>query len=187
MTWFTKEQMTKIRARLVESFWEDARGFIRDPDTKYKSVVLMASQYWDDEANDAVHLELIPSELEVPDLSELNLFKTWPNDGLHTNLLPQNQPSLTTDSEGDCYGQRFECGDVNAADPNFLNIPAFAMYAPESNQDNPEYSPVGWYNQNGNFTFIREPLRPRLNNVEPDYHDDDESPIGAYLNDYNID
>lgn len=110
---------------------------------KVKSIGFFVSQYWNDEADDAVHGELRPS------------FKDGEFHRMYEDEEGASDDVAAFDSE-------FSAADVGF-DSNGEMIDAFASYACESSQDDPEYVCYCiWRPEGGTFvrTVVGTMLRP---------------------------
>jgi hypothetical protein len=157
-----------------------------------QSAWLMVSQYWSDEAEDAVHGLLLFSKLPEPSLEGFRADEAWLDDDddweAKAALAAAGEAPLSDNLRGmvfDDEGSEFDLwglGTVYAADwdDNGDAIPLFAAWCAEgSDQEMPRseaYRPIVLYQRAGDDVtarWIAEPLRPWLDGVQPVEADDD--------------
>lgn len=63
---YTKEQAAELREKIIDSEIFPTIKVVFDKYPRIQSTMLVIAQYWDDEANDAVHYEIIFSILPTP-------------------------------------------------------------------------------------------------------------------------
>jgi hypothetical protein len=96
-----------------------------------RSACVLVAQYWDDEANDAVHCRIVVSELETPDLAAASRAEVEPDDGDPVNLPTLHALALWDDrlefraSAVTPYTLKIPWSDNNDA------ISLWAAYAPD--------------------------------------------------------
>lgn len=135
---------------------------------RLQSAMLCVAQYWNDEANDAVHGELIVSELLEPILEGAIGYEDE----------SVRDPNLTTTrikgrySEGSCSAiSLYETG-ANWDDNNRA-IPLWAAFAPEGGTQeygylSEVYAPAVMFYRHGGYEFL--PMcRPHLDGVRPEW------------------
>jgi uncharacterized protein (TIGR02996 family) len=133
---------------------------------RLQSAVLCVAQYWNDEANDAVHGNIVVSELFEPTLHV--------NVGYGDEYEDANLPNTRIQGR---YG---ETGSVIGLwghevpwDDNYGAIPVWAAYAPEEGSQEYEhiddvYAPAVMFYRHGGHVFL--PLRrPQLDGVQPEF------------------
>jgi uncharacterized protein (TIGR02996 family) len=139
---------------------------------RLQSAMLCVAQYWDDEANDAVHGRLVVSELFEPTLQ-----------GVHWRDETRSDPNVpNTDIESE-YGRSGSAISLwNDAlegarwDENRGGIPLWAAFAhEEGNQEmsiEEAYSPAVMFYRHGGYEFL--PMqRPQLDGVRPEWGGND--------------
>ena len=65
------EETVQLRHEYLSGRFKDAVDAVFGSDATLQSVTLLVAQYWSDEADDAVHGEMIYSELDTPDLDAI--------------------------------------------------------------------------------------------------------------------
>lgn len=65
---YTPSQTAALREAMLRDHVEPLIQSMFDRHTRLQSAMLLVAQYWNDEAEDAVHYELIYSERETPDV-----------------------------------------------------------------------------------------------------------------------
>lgn len=135
---------------------------------RLQSAMLCVAQYWADEADDAVHGQLIVSELLEPTLEGV----TWDGDESHRD------PNLPTTH----IKHRYSEGSSSAVglyetgarwDDNSGAIPLWAAFAPEEGSQEYEhlsevYAPAVMFYRHGGYEFL--PMcRPHLDGVRPEW------------------
>jgi uncharacterized protein (TIGR02996 family) len=130
---------------------------------RLQSAMLCVAQYWNDEADDAVHGSLIVSELFEPTLEGVG----------HGDDLPDpNVPNTRIDRE---YGESGSVVDLWGAnwDNNTRSIPLWAAFAHEGGSQGYEllkeaYAPAAMFYRHGGYEIL--PMcRPHLDGVRPEW------------------
>lgn len=119
---------------------------------------LAVSQHWDDEAFDAVHAELIYSQLPEPSLDGIEK-RRWIWRGGPPAPSARHLPAPFSESQ-----------PVRDWDTNHEAIPLFAAWCTETFSDYEDFRPIVHYRRAGDditVTWIAEPLRPWLDGVRP--------------------
>ncbi|MFK8001280.1 MAG: hypothetical protein AB8H86_16920 [Polyangiales bacterium] len=124
-----------------------------------KSIALVVAQYWNDEADDAVHGRLLCSELETPDVGAalIALDGGEGDDDYYDEMDYVNLPSFTLDGRPEIYPKW---------NSNEAGIPAFAAYCTEGGdqcspaQDN--YSLYAIFYRDGRVKTVGTKVRPYL-------------------------
>ena len=131
------------------------RAFKKHP--VLKSIALLVAQYWDDEADDAVHGYFVCSELETPDIEAALTLEDEDAayDDYDTDYV--NLPSFT----------RLDSPLLSAPwNPNSSGIPAFAAYCTEGgDQCSPardNYSLYAIFFRDGRVQIVGDKIRPHL-------------------------
>jgi uncharacterized protein (TIGR02996 family) len=145
--------------------------------TKYErlqSVMLCVAQYWADEANDAVHGQLIVSELFEPTMKGV---RGWSED---ESKVDPNLPNTRIISKYNKKGLRSAIGlwETDARwDENSGAIPLWAAFAAEEGSQEDEdvsesYSPAVMFYRHGGYEIL--PMsRPQLDGIRPEWGVDD--------------
>lgn len=131
-----------------------------------QSAMLCVAQYWADEADDAVHGELIVSELFEPNLAAAS----WGNDEEETP--DANVPNTLIKRD---YRQGGSTVDLYRAgwDDNSGAIPLWAAFAPEEGSQEYErlvevFAPAVMFYRHGGYEFL--PMRrPHLDGIRPEW------------------
>ena len=129
-----------------------------------QSAVLAVAQYWNDEASDAVHGELIVSELFEPSL-HFHSYSDDPDPNIPNTKLPQPQYGPMSSSIS-FWDEKVPWED------NYGAIPLWAAYAPEGGSQeygnlDEVYSPAVKFYRHGGFEFL--PMsRPQLDGIQPE-------------------
>lgn len=146
---------------------------------KIKSATLFVAQYWNDEAQDAVHEALVYSIYETPDIETwVAKMKGFEDDEIeleiHYSLFEGWDAIYETDMEVSDYGtpKINNRNSVAAWNSNGAPISLFAAYCEEGgNQENEfplDYRPIAIYRRNGNCEFCGLMIRPWLDGVMPE-------------------
>jgi uncharacterized protein (TIGR02996 family) len=129
-----------------------------------RSAMLCVAQYWDDEASDAVHGEVIVSELFEPTLEKVG----WTDESWSDPNVPN------TRIEGGDYYSRCTIGPSHTIwDANHGAIPLWAAFAPEGGNQNynylgEAYAPAVMFYRHGGYEFL--PMcRPHLDGIRPEW------------------
>ncbi len=133
---------------------------------RLQSAMLCVAQYWDDEANDAVHGTLIVSELFEPTLKVVEWGEESDPNVPHTNMKRK-------------YGGRSSVIDLWGLewDDNGGAIPLWAGFAPEGghqeySQLSEVYAPAVIFYRHGGYEFL--PMcRPDLDGIRPEWGGDE--------------
>jgi uncharacterized protein (TIGR02996 family) len=135
---------------------------------RLQSAMLCVAQYWADEADDAVHGELIVSELLEPTLEGV---ESYPDESYvdpnipHTQIPPEYHKGSS--SAVSLYGAGAEWDDNTGA------IPLWAAFAPEEGSQEYErlsdvYGPAVMFYRHGGYKIL--PMRrPHLDGVQPEW------------------
>jgi uncharacterized protein (TIGR02996 family) len=137
---------------------------------RLRSAMLCVAQYWADEANDAVHAELIVSELFEPTLEGVSWEVSWDEDGPHADPnLPNTyiKRQYGKGSSSNVWLSATEWDDNNGA------IPLWAAFAPEGGSQEYEalseaYAPAVMFYRHGGYEILPM-LRPQLDGVETEW------------------
>jgi hypothetical protein len=128
--------------------------------------VLCVAQYWDDEADDAVHGTIIVSELFEPVLDGVSY-------GYEESDTDVNLPTTRIKPEhGKGSSSRVSLWETDVVwDENNGAIPLWAAFAPEGGNQNAELSencaPAVMFFRHGGYEFL--PMcRPHLDGVRPE-------------------
>lgn len=139
---------------------------------KYKrlqSAMLCVAQYWADEADDAVHGQLIMSELMEPILEGVSWVEE--ESGVDPNL-PNTRIKRKYGDESSSALSSYECGAE--WDDNSGAIPLWAAFAPEEGNQEFEhlsevYAPAVMFYRHGGHEIL--PMRrPHLDGVRPEWN-----------------
>lgn len=133
-----------------------------------RSAMLCVAQYWADEADDAVHENLIVSELSEPTMDGAR-------NGYEEDERPDpNVPNTLIKREyGERYGSHVDTPGV-PWDDNSGAIPLWAAFAPEGgSQDQGDlsesYAPAVMFYRHGGYEILPM-LRPHLDGIMPEWH-----------------
>ncbi len=137
-----------------------------------RSAYVLVAQYWNDEADDAVHCAVVVSELEVPDLAAAGRAYDEPDDGDPENLPTLHSLELWdysyTASTLEPYHLKIRWNENNDA------ISLWAAYTLEGGHQNSSglaaYAPALLVVRDGDDLVVREdgPMRrPWLDGVRP--------------------
>lgn len=134
---------------------------------RLRSAMLCVAQYWDDEANDAVHGTLIVSELFEPTLEGVT-------DSVDESDVDPNVPNTRIVGPHDETGSAVSLYGSGASwDDNGGAIPLWAAFAPEEGSQEYEYlsevyAPAVMFHRHGGYEFL--PVRrPHLDGVRPEW------------------
>lgn len=143
---------TQLRQVLVEECEDVAQRTFKEH-RALNSIALLVAQYWDDEADDAVHGRFLCSELETPDVEAA--LRAYDDDYDDTDYV--NLPSFTRAGRPEIYPK------WNA---NGAGIPAFAAYCTEGgDQCSPardNYSLYAIFYRDGRVKTVGTKVRPHL-------------------------
>jgi uncharacterized protein (TIGR02996 family) len=129
--------------------------------TLLRSAMLCVAQYWDDEASDAVHRELVVSELIEPTLEEVTRYESGSD---------PNVPNTHIESEFGDLGSLVDFGS-DTWNNNHDAIPLWAAFASEGGTQNYEhlsdvYLPAVMFYRHGGYEIL--PMcRPHLDGIRP--------------------
>lgn len=148
-----------------------------------QSCTLRVAQYWDDEANDAVHADLVFSELETPHLRKQEDDDEGVSNFDVTPILKKEAPwgswkFINLDS-GKYHWEPGEPRHQHTWSENWLAIPLFAAWCKEGATQETEreeaYSPYCTYRKtkDGVSREIHPMLREWLNGVTPEWEDEE--------------
>lgn len=175
----TAQNVQDVRANVVHVMQTQIKDQLFDAYPALKSVGLYVAQYWDDEADDAVHGILVVSELPEPilknakgylcdDINKIN------KDDVNLPTIKQFKQVMYTYSY-DEYSVRSVLDFLNW-DSNGQAIPLWAAWCPEngsqdaSAQDN--YALALTFYRDGTSRFASQ-LRPWLDGVSGSYDSDE--------------
>jgi hypothetical protein len=172
---YTKEQATELREKIINS---DIIPIIELYFSKYpqlQSAMLLVAQYWDDEAADAVHSEIIISVLPTPVLG----VKLVTNDN-YDDCDPVNLPGLPSLYEiYDTLSKDFEkmASEEYCWEDNGDAVPLFAAYCKEGCHQDMDYleayTPYAIFRRKEGeieIEVVGEMLRPWLDGMRPDLY-----------------
>jgi hypothetical protein len=170
---YTKEQAADLREKIISS---DIIPIIELYFSKYpqlQSAMLLVAQFWDDEAADAVHYEIIISVLPTPVVG----VKLVTNDN-YDDCDPVNLPGLPSLYEiYDSLSEDFERigSEEHCWENNGNAVPTFAAYCKEGchqDMDNLEaYTPYAIFRRKEGAIeteVVGKMLRPWLDGMRPD-------------------
>lgn len=136
---------------------------------EFKSALMMVAQYWNDEADDAVHNEIIFSELDEPDIKAVDDAREKDK---HDEINWASKKSSIYCFEPDIKDKL----DIYKWDDNYDAIPAFAAYCSEgaSQEDSllEAYLPYALIKRVDNDISVKivgEKIRPWLDGVKPEW------------------
>ncbi len=171
--------------RLIDKCLEETvMRTVSRPFGKYpqlKSATLFVSQFWNDEADDAVHEHLVYSIHDNPDMESWTelMTKQDPDNsldyGLYACLFEGWDALYATDMEVTEWGTPAIAGycDISSLDNNHEAVSLFAAYCEEGgSQDNefPKgYQPIAILRRDESIEFYGELLRPWLLGVKPEW------------------
>lgn len=138
---------------------------------KLQSAALCVAQYWDDEADDAVHGTVLVSELPEPTLKGVSY-------GYDESEADANLPTIRVKPPGgDGSSSRVSLWETNIPwDDNSGAIPLWAAFAPEGGDQNlglaENYAAAVLFYRDGGYEFL--PMeRPQLDGIRPEDGVDD--------------
>ncbi|MCO7223023.1 hypothetical protein [Pleionea sp. CnH1-48] len=169
-----EEQAQALRNEIIEKGVMPYIKAVFERFPKFNSATLLVAQYWDDEADDAVHQEVIFSALNTPNLK--SAFETYTDENMEAKdsiNSPEDLPSTVVD-----WG--FDDGLERSLWDNWCDngdaITAFAAFCKEGAnqwQDIGEaYSPYAVFRRQGKdveMVVIGEMIRPWLDGVQPSW------------------
>ena len=169
----------EARERLFADYVETSVHRVFEHYPTLRSAVFLVAQYWNDEANDAVHAAYIFSELDMPDLAA----------GLRSldEELPEALDTSEWSPEHDAlYGidlvnlhslslRQAELGvqKVRHWDPNHDPVPAFAAFCKEGAHQGMRhadaYTPYALLFRDGRVRKVTQMLRPHLDGISAEW------------------
>ena len=157
------EETVQLRHEYLSGRFKDAVDAVFGSDATLQSVTLLVAQYWSDEADDAVHGEMIYSELDTPDLGAIRA-----NPDIYFEADPVNLPGR---NQWDVVA--WESSPLRDWGSNDYCIPLFAALCEEGGHQEGDalefYSPVAVYRRTGTAAtavqFVGEIKRPWLEGV----------------------
>jgi hypothetical protein len=157
------EETVQLRNAYLSGRLKDAIDAVFGSDASLQSVTLLVAQYWSDEAHDAVHGEMIYSELDTPDLEAVKANPEIYPEADSVNLSGRNPWDVVV----------WESSPLRDWGSNNYCIPLFAALCEEGGHqegDNLEFfSPVAIYRRTGPAAtavqFVGEIKRPWLEGV----------------------
>ncbi len=157
-----------LRTRLLPF----VEGYFRKYE-RLQSAMLCVAQYWNDEADDAVHGRLILSELFEPNL--LGAEYRYGSDDESAKPDP-NVPNTKITGEHGATGSVVSIWS-EGWDANFTAIPLWAGFSPEGgsqNHDEPSdaYAPAARFYRHGGYELLPM-IRPQLDGVRPEMDEND--------------
>jgi len=163
MRMLSPEEAVGLRNEFLNGRFKRSVDNVFGSDASLQSATLLVAQYWDDEADDAVHGEMIYSELITPDLDTLRADPEIYYDGDLVNLPGRNQWEVVP----------WELSPLRNWGPNGYCIPLFASLCVEGGHQEGDtlefYSPVAVYRRSGpsatTVELVGEVKRPWLEGV----------------------
>jgi hypothetical protein len=133
---YTKEESADLRVKIINAEILPTIKVVFDKYPQLQSAMLLVAQYWNDEANDAVHYTMVFSVLPTP---------AWGREFLETDYDdddPVNLPGLPSlyeinDSLWE-YSDKFESGEY-CWENNGNAVPTFAAYCKEGCHQDMDY------------------------------------------------
>lgn len=148
---------------LVSRYFQDYK--------RLESAMLCVAQYWNDEADDAVHGTIIVSELFEPTLDRVSY------DAEHDPNIPNTSIEHEPGDKSSSAVGLWEAGSY--WDENMEAIPLWAAYAPEEGSQEFEYFkdcylPAVMFYRHGGYKML--PMaRPHLNGIQPQWGWDEQA------------
>jgi hypothetical protein len=151
---------------------EHLRPFVAGYFEKYpllQSAMLCVAQYWDDEANDAVHAKVLFSELFVPQMQGAS-YLAEPDELANDLNIPN---TVIHDKSGDAGSVVGSYGEF-AWDHNTAAIPIWASYSSEGGSQDwgvhvlEHYSPAVLFYRHGGYDILPM-IRPQLNGIQSEW------------------
>jgi len=171
MTELSTSELNELRDRYLRLTVEPTIRWVFEKFQHVQSVTLRVAQYWDDEANDAVHAELIFSQLETP-RQKTNAGENFPT-----------TPVLDLGCEAPWSWWKYnnlDTGEYNDSvgwSDNWMAIPLFAAWCEEGCNQGMEhdeaYSPYCTYRKTdaGVQRELYPMVRDYLDGVAPEWSD----------------
>ncbi|MDA9003911.1 hypothetical protein N9J26_00305 [bacterium] len=167
---YNEDESTALREEIINQTVMPYLNTIFKAYPGFQSATLLVAQYWDDEANDAVHQDVILSRLETPDLN--SAFKAYAEDEKDSINSSDDLPCSVTDWD-------FDGGIVDTTlwrwCDNGSAIPAFAAYCKEAAGQEDDlgeaYLPYAVFRKTETgieIEIIGEKIRPWLDGVMPE-------------------
>ena len=166
---YTKEQTAELREKIISSEIIPIINLHFSKYTQLQSAMLLVAQYWDDEADDAVHYQIIFSVLPTPVFSNADYDRYDPD--------PVNLPGLPSLDEIDDslieYLDKLE-NEEDCWQENGNAVPTFAAYCKEGCHQNMDYleayTPYAVFRRNQEeieIEVVGDMLRPWLDGIRP--------------------
>lgn len=173
---YTAVQAQAERVRYVETALIPGLMRVFQKHDTLRSALLCVAQYWNDEADDAVHAQIIFSELDEPDFAGA----IGPFDYFSNGEAPPdpNVPNTRIVREYGNGGSTLDPYEMQVNwDDNFGAIPLWAAFAPENGSQSYDqfqdvYAPAVLIRRDGTFEF-HDMLRPWLDGIAAGYSDDE--------------
>lgn len=170
MTELSTSELNELRDRYIRLTVEPTIRWVFAKFPHIRSVTIRVAQYWDDEANDAVHGDLVFSELETPSLNQ----KDDPN----FTVAPVLERKAPWDGWKYCNLDTGEFNhDVDGWSDNWIAIPLFAAWCAEDMTQemgrDEAYSPYATYRKTdaGVQRELYPMVREYCDGVEPERTD----------------
>jgi hypothetical protein len=167
---YTKEEAADLRSEIISSEIMPQIKLVFSRYPQLQSAMLLVSQYWDDEASDAVHYQMTFSVLQAP-AWEIGLVNYYEYDPTNLPGLPRSDKVYDPFSE-DFYKFKI-CWENNLA-----TIPAFAAYCKEGchqeMDDLEAYTPYAVFRRKEEeieIEVVGNMLRPWLDGVNSKEYD----------------
>ena len=169
---YTPEEAEQKRTEAIEKCAVPYVEAIFKEEPTFNSAYMLVAQYWNDEADDAVHDRFLFSKLEKPDLEAAFKSIEFERDD------DSDQVNLDGRSHEDIECEYYKLADsASWWDENDSAIPLFAAFCKEDCHQEMEcgeaYTPIVLFQRNEDnsvkWTFIGEKLRPWLDGVRPQW------------------
>lgn len=173
---YSRKEAAKLREEIIQDCIIPVVKSTFDRYPQLRSVILLVAQYWDDQANDAVHNRLFFSVLETPDIEtvwKLNAETIWKKQRQSDPLnIPGLQIELYEDENDEYFWGKIDWDDNGKA------IPAFAAFCKEACNQlmsiSEAYSPYAILQRKGEeieVEVIGEMLRPWLDGIKSEWYE----------------
>jgi hypothetical protein len=178
---YTKDQAAELRQKMIATHILPQVKAVFGKYDQIQSIMFVVAQYWCDEANDAVHFELIPSILSTPSFPVQLVEEIDYQDYDRINLpeLPTYYDILDSIAQ-DLEGQQEEVS-IRYWNDNGEAIPAFSAFCKEDCDQEMDrldaYSPYSIFRRKETeieMEVVGEMLRPWLDGVRPEEWEDEE-------------
>jgi hypothetical protein len=173
---YTKEEAAQMREKIMDECVKPRAKACFERFPQLQSIALLVAQYWDDEANDAVHEHTIFSVLETPDLEAA--FKAEEEN--KSDRLNLQDLTDVFELENVWWAADKLVEETSYWDDNATAIPAFAAFCQEGAHQGMStreaYTPYAILRRRAEdieVELVGQMLRPQLDGIKPEEWDEE--------------